>query len=461
MNLHEDTIVALATPVGIGALGLIRMSGPQAIAIANSLFSKELTKAKGHTLHFGELREGDRVVDEVLLSLFRAPRSYTREDLVEISCHGSPYILREALRLLLAAGARLAEPGEFTRRAWLNGAMDLAQAEAVADLIASSSQGAHQLAINQLRGGVSQDLARLRSRLLDFTSLIELELDFSEEDVEFADRSQLETLVNDMLAHFSSLIQSFRLGNALKQGVPTVILGKPNAGKSTLLNALLQDNRAIVSDIPGTTRDVIEDRLLLDGIEFRLMDTAGIRHTTDQIEAEGVSRSIGLAQKAQVLLYLFDAIKETPQMAQEAVEALSLPAGVAVVLAGNKFDQIPDPEGYVAAHDLPGLRYAWLGISAKTGSHLDGLRTWMVEAVRDLGADLPGQVVISHVRHLNALQQAEAALLDVKTGLAHGLPGDLLSIDIRTVLHHLGTITGDISTEEVLGNIFGKFCIGK
>lgn len=429
--------------------------------MADAVFSRDLSKAKGHTLHYGNILKGSEVLDEAVAAVFRAPRSYTREDVIEFSCHGSPYILREVLLLLVENGARLAEPGEFTRRAYLSGAMDLAQAEAVADLIASTSAGAHQIAMNQLRGGVSRELKDLREQLLNFTSLIELELDFSEEDVEFADRSQLQALTGEMMAHFSSLIDSFRLGNALRQGVPTVIVGKPNAGKSTLLNALLEDNRAIVSDIPGTTRDVIEDRLHIGGIEFRLMDTAGLRHTSDIIEAEGVNRSLELAQKAQVLIYVFDAVLETPQMAQEAVAALGLPEGVEVVLAANKLDQIADSEAYVSQHDVAGLKYAWLGISAKTGYHLNGLRTWMVDTVRSLSNDAPGQVIISHARHIQALQQARKALLEVEEGLRSGLTGDLLSIDIRTVLHHLGSITGDISTEEILGNIFSKFCIGK
>ncbi|MDX2247554.1 MAG: tRNA uridine-5-carboxymethylaminomethyl(34) synthesis GTPase MnmE [Bacteroidia bacterium] len=461
MTSYHDTIVAISTPSGSGALGVIRLSGLEAIAIAEAVFSRDLSKAKGHTLHYGNIVKEATVLDEAVAAVFRAPRSYTREDVVEFSCHGSPYILREVLLLLVEQGARLAEPGEFTRRAYLNGALDLAQAEAVADLIASTSAGAHQIAMNQLRGGVSRELKDLREQLLNFTSLIELELDFGEEDVEFADRTQLAALVVRIRLRLEGLISSFRLGNAIKQGVPTVIVGKPNAGKSTLLNALLNDNRAIVSDIPGTTRDVIEDRLHIGGIEFRLMDTAGLRHTSDLIEAEGVNRSLELAQKAQILIYVFDALLETPQEAQEAVQALDLPEGVEVALVGNKFDQIADPEVYVSDHDLPGLRYAWLGISAKTGWHLSGLRNWMTDTVRDLGSDTPGQVIISHARHIQALQKALTALHEVEEGLQNGLTGDLLAIDIRTVLYYIGEITGEISNDEVLGNIFSKFCIGK
>ncbi|GAB4425285.1 MAG: tRNA uridine-5-carboxymethylaminomethyl(34) synthesis GTPase MnmE [Bacteroidia bacterium] len=456
-----DTIVAISTATGQGALGVLRLSGPEAIGLADRIFSKQILDAPGHSLHFGRILRDGEVLDEVLLSVFRAPRSFTREDVVEISCHGSPYILRSVLQLLVDAGARPALPGEFTQRAYLHGALDLAQAEAVADLIAARSEAAHRLAMNQLRGGVSRDLQQLRQQLLDFTALIELELDFGEEDVAFADRSQLAALVASMQAHLDGLISSFRLGNALKQGVPTVILGKPNAGKSTLLNALLNENRAIVSDIPGTTRDMIEDRLMIGGIEFRLMDTAGVRETEDLIEAEGVSRSLDLARRAQVLIYLFDAAIETPALAQAYVQHLALPPDTAVVLVGNKFDQIDDPQAYEQAHDVPGLRYPWFGISARTGSHLPALKAWMVEAVEDLGSSAPEQAIISNARHLAALQQARRALDEVARGLHEGLSGDLLSIDLRSVVHHIGEITGEISNDEVLGHIFGKFCIGK
>ncbi|RMG64067.1 MAG: tRNA uridine-5-carboxymethylaminomethyl(34) synthesis GTPase MnmE, partial [Bacteroidetes bacterium] len=329
----RDTIVAISTPPGAGALGVIRLSGREAIAIADGLFSKPLTEAPGYSLHYGQVLDAEgQALDEVLLSLFRAPRSFTREDVVEISCHGSAYILREVMQRCVDLGARLAAPGEFTQRAYLNGAMDLAQAEAVADLIAANSAGAHQLAMQQLRGGVSRELRELRQQLLDFTSLIELELDFAEEDVEFADRTQLLDLIERLAVRLDGLIDSFRFGNAVKQGVPTVLMGKPNAGKSTLLNTLLNENRAIVSDIPGTTRDVVEDRLMIGGIEFRLMDTAGVRETTDAIEAEGVSRSLKLAKAAGLLLYLFDARDESPAEAQAYLQTLDLPPATQVIL---------------------------------------------------------------------------------------------------------------------------------
>ena len=464
MMQTNDPIVAIATPNGSGAIGVIRLSGVGAIEIADAIFSKDLLKAKGYTLHFGEIREGERIVDEVLLSLFRGPKSYTREDTVEISCHGSSYILQEVLQLCLKQGARLAEPGEFTRRAWLNGAMDLAQAEAVADLIASTSQGAHQLAMSQLRGGISDELKVLRTQLLDFTSLIELELDFSEEDVEFADRSQLEELVESIRVKLESLINSFRLGNAIKQGVPTVILGKPNAGKSTLLNSLLNDNRAIVSDIPGTTRDVIEDRLHIEGIEFRLMDTAGVRETSDVIEQEGVNRSLALAQSASLLIYVFDATEENPLEAQAYIQSLDLPEHTEVILLANKSDLLPDLKAYHNDYDYrvdQSLDQAWTMLSAKTKDNLQTVRDLMVLMVQRFSESSRNQPLISNVRHLTALQRAQTSLLEVAQGLESGLTGDLLTIDIRTVLHYIGEITGEISTDEVLGNIFGKFCIGK
>ena len=459
----QDTIVAISTPPGVGALGVIRLSGPEAVTVADGLFSKELREAAGYSLHFGRVLDAaGEALDEGLLSVFRAPRSFTKEDVVEISCHGSSYILREVLQRCVDLGARLAEPGEFTQRAYLNGAMDLAQAEAVADLIAANSAGAHQLAMQQLRGGVSRELKDLRQQLLDFTSLIELELDFSEEDVEFADRSALLVLVERLSGRLDGLIDSFRFGNAVKQGVPTVIMGKPNAGKSTLLNTLLNENRAIVSDIPGTTRDVVEDRLMIGGIEFRLMDTAGLRETTDAIEAEGVARSLQLAQAAGLLLYLFDARNESPAQAQAYLHSLALPPATQLILVANKLDLLPDPAAYVQAQDAPSLTHPWLIISAKEHAQLDQLRALMVEAVAQFPAtDTGDHAIISNVRHLDALRRARRALDEVQTGLQAGISGDLLSIDIRTVLHHIGAITGEISTEEVLGNIFGKFCIGK
>ena len=461
MTQLDDTIVAVSTPPGVGAIGVIRVSGPQAIALVNRHFSRDLSQTPGQRLVYGRLldRQGE-VLDEVVLGLFRAPKSFTRQDVVEISCHGSPFILRRVMEELVAAGARPASAGEFTQRAFLNGAMDLAQAEAVADLIAATSPGAHRLALDQLRGGVSSELKSLREELLNFTSLIELELDFGEEDVEFADRGQLTELIGRLAGRLDRLIDSFGLGNALKQGVPTVILGKPNAGKSTLLNALLNDNRAIVSDIPGTTRDAIEDRLVIGGIEFRLIDTAGVREASDLIEAEGVQRTLALARKAQLVVYLFDAREETPEAAEAFLASLDLDADFIAV--ANKADLLDDPVAYRQEHDnVQSSRFPWLLISAREGQQLDALRDQMVATVERLSATTPDDTLISSVRHLHALKQARTALRDVQQGLGLGISGDLLAIDIRTVLHHIGEITGEISTEEVLGNIFSKFCIGK
>lgn len=465
-TLVADTIVAIATPQGVGAIGMIRISGTAAVAIANQSFSKDILAAKGYTLHFGQVTKDGKALDDVLLSVFRAPRSFTREDVVEISFHGSPYILREALDQYVAHGAHLAVAGEFTQRAYLNGAMDLAQAEAVADLIASGSAQAHALAMQQMRGGISRELATLRGRLVDFTALLELELDFGEEDVEFADRKEFDALLVEMLARIADLIRSFSFGNAIKEGVPTAIIGRPNAGKSTLLNQLLQDNRAIVSAQAGTTRDSIEERLVIDGIEFRLQDTAGIRDTQDEIEAEGVQRSIGLAQRASLVIYLFDAADETPAEVAAAIAALALPASTRILCIANKADLQDAPPAAATVHqaDLrPATADHPLHISAKTGLHIAELKSAMVAAVRSYweGVGNAEAVVVSNVRHLQALRQTFEALSAARAAMAGGLSGDLVAIDIRAALYALGSITGEVSTEEVLGVIFGKFCIGK
>ncbi len=474
----QDTIVAISTPQGLGAIGLIRLSGSQAVEIADRVFSKNIAEAKGYTLHFGQFLANGKTLDEVLLTVFRGPRSFTREDVVEISFHGSPYILREALDTLLSHGARLANAGEFTQRAYLNGAMDLAQAEAVADLIASSNAQNHALAMHQMRGGISRELQTLRTRLLDFTSLLELELDFAEEDVEFADRLQFDQLLGEMLHRIAGLIRSFSFGNAVREGVPTTIVGKPNAGKSTLLNQLLQDNRAIVSATAGTTRDMIEERLVIDGIEFRLQDTAGIRETLDEIEAEGVQRSIGLAQKASLVIYLFDPAEEQPDDVEAAISALALPESTKVLRVGNKADQFlnqnlqnlqnfPNQIGELNAlggeNSLESEKRDILKISAKTGFQVDLLKEAMVAAVRSYweGSNNPEATIISNARHLQALRQTYESLISAREAMGIGMSGDLVSIDIRAALYHLGSITGEISTDEILGNIFGKFCIGK
>lgn len=449
--MMQDTIVAISTPVGVGALGLVRLSGPDAVAVVDRVFSKDLSTARGRSVHYGRVLKGGEVLDDVLVTVFRAPHSFTREDTCELSFHGSPFILREALALFLEGGARLAEPGEFTQRAFLNGALDLAQAEAVADLIASNSARAHRLAVEQLRGGVSSEIKRLRAELLDFTSLLELELDFGEEDVEFADRGQLLALVRRIQGIAHGLAESFRLGNAIKEGVPTVILGRPNAGKSTLLNALLQENRAIVSDVAGTTRDVIEDRLVIEGIEFRLQDTAGIRATGDAIEAEGVRRSEGLARKAGLLLYVFDPREESESAARAYVSGLGLAGGIRVVFLANKAD----------VHGPVALRDGVLRLSALEGEGLAALRSRLVAEVQAFGEGATGDVLISNVRHAEALRKASGSLEDAAAGLEGGLTPELVALDIRHAVHFLGEITGEITNDEVLGNIFGKFCIGK
>lgn len=451
MHAIQDTIAAISTPPGQGALGIIRVSGPRAIETVSALFSKNLLHAPGYSLHFGRFMDGNDPLDEVLLSLFRGPRSFTRQDTVEISFHGSAYVLRRAMELLMEKGVRPALPGEFTQRAYLNGALDLAQAEAVADLIASGSAAAHKLALEQLRGGVSSELKTLREKLISFTALIELELDFSEEDVEFADRSRLLSLVTDLTGRITTLIGSFRLGNAIRQGVPTAIVGKPNAGKSTLLNALLNDQRAIVSAIPGTTRDVIEDRLVLEGIEFRLMDTAGLRETADVIEAEGVQRSLAKARTAALVLYVFDLSTETEASARAHAASLALPEGAEVLFVANKADLSPLVS---AGDDL-------ISLSAATKAGLTALEKAMADTVRRFAASPGEQTVISHARHVFALNKALEALTAVQQGFASGLSGDLVSVEMRAALHYLGEITGEITTDEVLGDIFSKFCIGK
>ena len=450
---HTTTIAAAATGPG-GAITLIRLSGPEAISITDSLFSRPLTDAKGYTVHFGTLADGDRLLDEVLVTLFRAPRSYTGEDMVEISCHGSSYITREVLSLLVRRGATPASAGEFTRRAFLNGKLDLSQAEAVADLIASESSAAHRIALNQMRGGYATELAGLREKLLHITSLLELELDFSEEDVEFADRSELSVLLNDIHTRCSTLAGSFRMGNALKNGVPVAIAGAPNAGKSTLLNALLGEERAIVSDIPGTTRDFIEESLTLEGIRFRFIDTAGLRHTDDTVEALGIERARERIKRASVVLLLISEAISTDK-ALEQIQSLNLTAEQHLIVLLNKHDlwnTTPLTEALQSRFDV-------LSISARSGEGLDTLQRLLVDSVADnMNED---SLIVSNVRHYEALLHACEALDRAQQGLQNGLPSDLVSEEVRQVLYHLGTITGEITTDDILGNIFSKFCIGK
>ncbi|MDB4901784.1 MAG: mnmE [Mucilaginibacter sp.] len=456
---YTETIVALATPNGTGAIGIIRLSGPEAIIIANKVFKgKDLTKQISHTIHFGNIVDGDpdnyrEVLDEVLVSLFIAPRSYTRENVVEISCHGSAYIIESIIKLLIKNGARSAKAGEFTLRAFLNGQLDLSQAEAVADLIASNSKASQQVALQQLRGGFSSQLQSLRDQLVQFASLIELELDFAEEDVEFANREQLKKLTHEITKVIGNLIRSFELGNAIKQGINTVIAGRPNAGKSTLLNALLNEERAIVSHIPGTTRDTIEEVLNIHGINFRLIDTAGIREATDTIEKIGVQRTMEKISQAALLIYIYDAQQITIEELNKDIESLKKP-GIEMMVVANKIDLLNSEE--IAA--LPHSQNEVV-ISAKEKFHIDDLKQKIYHAaIKDkLTGD---ETLVTNIRHLEALQKTEAALIRVLDGM-DAVTSDFLAMDIKQALHYLGEITGAVTTDDLLENIFSKFCIGK
>ena len=473
-----DTIVALSTPPGVGALAIVRLSGPDAIAIVSQVFSrKNLAAQPGHTLHYGTLTDNasGQIVDEVVVSLYRAPRSYTREDLVEISAHGSDYVVSQILALLLRYGARLAEAGEFTKRAFLNGALDLAQAEAVADLIAADSALSHQVALNQLRGGFSTELNALRSQLITFAALLELELDFSEEDVEFADRTGLNRLLTEVQGVVAGLLRSFELGNVIKNGVTTVIAGRPNAGKSTLLNRLLREERAIVSAIPGTTRDFIEDEVSLDGIRFRFVDTAGLRdNPADEVEAIGVQRTRQRVQQAALLLYLFDVTEMSPAQVETEVAELLAGRQIPVLLVGNKQDlAVGNFEFQISNSDLEntttignlefGIRNSeFVAISAARGEGLPELQQALLQQVRGTGLASTGTAtIVTNVRHARALETAAVHLRAVAEGLAIGLGTELLAADLRHALAALGEITGDISSDDLLTSIFTQFCIGK
>ena len=453
---HESTIVALATPNGTGAIGIIRLSGPDAIVLANSVFKgKDLAKQLSHTIHFGHIVDGDGVLDEVLVSLFIAPRSYTRENVVEISCHGSNYIIESIIRLLIKQGAIAAKPGEFTLRAFLNGQLDLSQAEAVADLIASNSKASQQVALQQLRGGFSNELQQLREQLVQFASLVELELDFSEEDVEFANRGQLKQLVVNIDRIVSRLIESFELGNVIKHGVNTVIAGRPNAGKSTLLNALLNEERAIVSHIPGTTRDTIEELLNINGISFRLIDTAGIREATDAIEQIGVERTMEKISQSALLVYVYDAAVLTEAELQADLQNLQKP-GINILVVANKIDLLNTEPN--SAFNIP--QSAFLAVSAKEKQHIDALKQKIFDAT--VKYQLTGdETLVTNIRHLEALQKTGAALARVLTGIDNQVTSDFLAMDIKQALHYLGEITGAVTTDDLLDNIFSKFCIGK
>ena len=455
-HIADDTIVALATPQGTGAIAVIRMSGKDAITICNKVFKgKDLIQQPSHTIHFGTIRDGDKIIDEVLVSLFKEPRSYTKENVVEISCHGSGYIIRQIIQLLTKNNARLAKPGEFTKRAFVNGKFDLAQAEAVADLISSESEMAHKAALNQMRGGFSGQIRSLREELIHFASMIELELDFVEEDVEFANRDDLKKLVFNLQDVINELVASFEVGNVIKSGIPTVIAGKPNAGKSTLLNMLLNEEKAIVSDIPGTTRDFIEDEIILEGIPFRFIDTAGIREATDKIEALGVERTHAQMKKASLIIYMFDLSNENLVEIQRDINKLEN-MGIPFIKVGNKVDKArPD-----LLEQLNGEAGDMVFISATNHIHIEELKTKILEQV-NLDKFKTGSTIVTNIRHYESLVNTKKALDDVLTGIDTGITGDLLAPDIRTALHHLGEITGEITTDDLLGNIFSKFCIGK
>lgn len=456
ISQKEDTIVALATPQGVGAIAVIRLSGPQAIGLVNKVFyGKDLEKQPGHTIHFGTLRDGTKVIDEVLVSLFIAPKSFTKEDVVEISTHGSSYIVNQVIKLMIRQGARPARPGEFTQRAFLNGQFDLAQAEAVADLIHSDSEASHQAAMNQMRGGFSGEIAGLRTQLIHFASMIELELDFTEEDVEFASRDDLRVLVEKLLRVVENLISSFDLGNVIKNGVPTVIAGKPNAGKSTLLNALLNEEKAIVSEIAGTTRDFIEDEINIGGVIFRFIDTAGLRETTDTIEAMGVSRTKEKMKSASLILYLFD-LGDTDMVEIHRDVNLLENLGVPFLKVANKIDKGKQQ----LINELNKVYPDTIFISAGQKENLDLLRKKILELV-NLDKFKTGNTVVTNIRHYDSLTRTRESLLDVLGGLEQEVTNDFLAMDIRRSLHYLGEITGEITTDDLLANIFSKFCIGK
>jgi tRNA modification GTPase len=453
----SDTIIALSTPAGTGAIAVIRLSGSQAIRIVNQFFKgKDLTQQASHTAHFGRLIDPQgTVIDEVVVTLFIAPASFTGEDSVEISCHGSQYIVQKILQLFVENGIRLAKAGEFTQRAFLNGKMDLAQAEAVADLIHAESETAHRTALYQMRGGFSKEIKALREQLIQFASLVELELDFGEEDIEFADKQQLRQLILNLQKVIAQLLASFKVGNVLKNGVPTVIAGKPNAGKSTLLNALLNEEKAIVSEIAGTTRDVIEDETVIEGIRFRFIDTAGLRETEDKIEKIGVQRSYEKIQSASLLLYVLDSSKihSIDDFIEEQKIAENF--GIPYLLLANKVDI----GNRTVLEELAKMPDTVL-LTAQTQEGIADLKAKLLAMVQ-VDKFRTGDTIVTNARHYASLFSTQNALSDVLNGLDNGTTGDLLAMDIRMALHYLGEITGEITTEDLLDNIFSKFCIGK
>ncbi len=462
-TLNKDTIAALSTPPGAGSIAVIRLSGDKAISIVEtiaftkSLKPKALAKHPSHTAHFALLAENEVIIDEVVITLFKAPNSYTGEEIVEIACHGSVFIQQQILQLLFRHGARPAQPGEFTLRAFLNGKMDLSQAEAVADLIASNSSTSHQVAMQHMRGGFSNKIEVLRENLVNFASLIELELDFSEEDVEFADRSDLKKLIHTIQSIIEKLIASFEVGNVIKNGIPVAIVGKPNAGKSTLLNVLLEDDRAIVSEIPGTTRDTIEDELIIEGVLFRFIDTAGIRTTTDVIEQIGVNKAFEVMKKSAIIIYLFDTHELSRGDLELEMNLIKEHIGTSqLVVVGNKIDFEDLDELKQEFADVPSLLF----ISAKEQNNIDALKKTLVNLfdTRTLNTT---DTIVTNSRHVNSLNKAHTALIKVNEGLASNIQSDFLALDIRYALEALGEITGQVTNEDLLDNIFSKFCIGK
>lgn len=469
--IYTDTIVALATPSGAGAVAIIRMSGKDAISIASEVFQsvsgKDISKQKTHTIHLGTIVDGTKIYDQVLVSIFKNPNSYTGEDVIEISCHGSTFIQQQIIQLLLRKGCRMAQAGEFTLRSFLNGKMDLSQAEAVADLISSDNEASHQIAMQQMRGGFSSEIAKLREELLNFASLIELELDFAEEDVEFADRTQFHDLLNRIEFVLKRLIDSFAVGNVIKNGIPVAIVGEPNVGKSTLLNALLNEERAIVSDIAGTTRDTIEDELVIEGIGFRFIDTAGIRETKDVVESIGIKKTFEKIEQAQVVLYILDGswMMEAGSLESVKIEIEKIinqfPLKPLIIVL-NKVDILSQEQLLNFTNQLTDNTKSTklIAISAKEKTRIDDLKNQLLSFV-NTGALRNNETIVTNTRHYDSLLKALEEIQKVKFGLQSNLPSDLMAIDIRQALYYFGEITGEVTNDELLGNIFANFCIGK
>lgn len=458
-NHTNDIICAISSPPGVGAIALIRLSGIQCVELVNGIFSKEISAVKGYTVHFGSIKKGSETLDEVVVTVFRNPHSFTGEDSVEIACHGSIYIQQEILSLLMSKGARMAEPGEFSKRAFYNGKMDLTQTEAIADLIHSESAGAHKIAMQQMKGGISKELGTLRDELIKFAALVELELDFAEEDIEFADRGELIVLVKNVLQKVNRLKDSFQLGSAIKDGVNVAIVGKPNAGKSSWLNALSNDDVAIVSDIAGTTRDKIEVPLILEGIKFRFIDTAGLRETIDIIEGMGVERAREVITKAEIIIYMFDIAEIGHEYLDEAIKYVkSLNTDAELLLIGNKFDTATQSPGFY------GHEYGhFANLHLVSVNDIESIEFIKKEIVRKFNTNKhsANDIVISNARHFEALRNASVDLEKSLQGLENQISGDFVAMDIRQVIHHLGSITGEITQDNLLGHIFKNFCIGK